>query len=61
MVTVVVQVNGKVRDRLQVAAGTSEESNTAMALASESVRRHLDGKPPRKIVYVPDKLVSIVA
>jgi leucyl-tRNA synthetase len=60
LVTVVVQINGKVRDRLQVAAGATEEANTAMALASESVQRHLDGKPPKKIVYVPDKLVSIV-
>jgi leucyl-tRNA synthetase len=50
-----------VRDRLVVPAGGSEEANTALALASESVKRHLDGKPPKKIIYVPDKLVSIVA
>jgi leucyl-tRNA synthetase len=61
MVTVVVQVNGKVRDRLQVGAGTPEQEVRAMALKSEAVTRHLDGKPPRKIIYVPDKLVSIVA
>jgi leucyl-tRNA synthetase len=61
MVTVVVQVNGKVRDRLVVPAGGSEEANTALALGSEAVARHLDGKQPKKIIYVPDKLVSIVA
>ncbi len=61
MVTLAVQVNGKVRDRLEVPAGGSEEANTALALASEAVKRHLDGKPPKKIIYVPDKLVSIVA
>jgi leucyl-tRNA synthetase len=61
LVRVVVQINGKVRDRLQVPAGATEEANTALALASESVQRHLDGKPPRKIIYVPDKLLSIVA
>ena len=61
MVTLPVQVNGKVRDRLVVPAGGSEEANTALALASESVKRHLDGRPPKKIIYVPDKLVSIVA
>jgi leucyl-tRNA synthetase len=61
MVTLPVQVNGKVRDRLVVPAGGSEAANTALALASESVQRHLDGKPPKKIIYVPDKLVSIVA
>jgi len=61
MVTVVVQVNGKVRDRLQVGAGAPEEEVRGMALRSEAVARHLDGKQPKKIIYVPDKLVSIVA
>ncbi|MFI5353796.1 MAG: class I tRNA ligase family protein, partial [Candidatus Binatales bacterium] len=61
MVTVVVQVNGKVRDRLQVGAGTAEEEVRALALSSEAVVRHLAGKPPRKVIYVPDKLLSIVA
>src|SRR5208282_1379365 len=61
MVTVVVQVNGKVRERLQVGAGTAEEEVRALALNSEAVVRHLAGKPPRKVIYVPDKLVSIVA
>ena len=60
MVTVVVQVNGKVRDRLQVGAETAEDEVRGMALKSEAVVRHLDGKPPKKIIYVPDKLVSIV-
>jgi leucyl-tRNA synthetase len=60
LVTVVVQINGKVRDRLQVGAGTAEEEVRGMALRSEAVVRHLNGKPPRKIIYVPDKLVSIV-
>ena len=60
MVTVVVQVNGKVRDRLVVGAGTPEEEVRGMALKSEAVARHLDGKSPKKIIYVPDKLVSIV-
>jgi leucyl-tRNA synthetase len=60
-VTVVVQVNGKVRDRLQVEAGTAEDAVCVMALGSEAVRKHLDGKPPKKVIYIPDKLVSIVA
>jgi leucyl-tRNA synthetase len=60
-VTVVVQVNGKVRDRLQVEAGTTEDSVRAMALQSEAVSKHLNGKAPKKVIYVPDKLVSIVA
>ena len=60
-VTVVVQINGKVRDRLQIAAGAPEAEITALALASDAVKRHLDGKPPKKVIYVPGKLVSIVA
>ena len=59
-VTVVVQVNGKVRERLQVSAGTSEDEVRALALGSESVVRHIGDKPPKKIIYVPDKLLSIV-
>ena len=61
VVTIVVQVNGKVRDKLQVAADTAEEEIRAMALKSEAVVRHLDGKPPKKVIYVPQKLLSIVA
>jgi leucyl-tRNA synthetase len=58
--TIVVQVNGKVRDRLEVDAGASEEQVRAMALESEAVLKHLNGNPPKKVIYVPGKLVSIV-
>jgi leucyl-tRNA synthetase len=60
-VTVVVQINGKVRDRLEVDAGTPEEEVRRLVLGREVVSKHLAGKPPRKVIYVPDKLVSIVA
>ena len=60
-VTVVVQINGKVRDRLQVAAGAPEDEVRALALKSEAVIRNLDGKTPRKFIYVKDKMLSIVA
>ncbi len=58
-VEVVVQVNGKLRDRLRVAADTSEEELVALALASERVRQHLAGEP-RKTIVVPGKLVNLV-
>jgi leucyl-tRNA synthetase len=58
-VEVVVQVNGKLRDRLQVPAETSEEELVALALASERVRQHLAGEP-RKTIVVPGKLVNLV-
>jgi leucyl-tRNA synthetase len=61
MVTVVVQVNGKVRDRLKVPTGTSEGDVRALALNSESVKRHLDGNPPKKFIFIKDKMLSIVA
>jgi len=60
-VTIVVQVNGKVRDRLTVAAGTDEERLTELALASERARGFIAGKSVRNVVVVPDKLVNIVA
>ncbi|MGH7906625.1 MAG: leucine--tRNA ligase [Candidatus Binataceae bacterium] len=60
-VTVIVQVNGKVRDKLLVGAGAAEDEVRGMALRSEAVTKHLGGKSPTKIIYVPDKLVSIVA
>ncbi len=60
VVTVVVQINGKVRDRLEVPVGTSEEEVRRLALASDAVARHLDGKSPKKVIYVPQKLLNIV-
>ena len=60
-VEVVVQVNGKLRDRLRVAAGTPEKTLIELALASERVRAHLDDGKPRRTVVVPDRLVNLVA
>jgi leucyl-tRNA synthetase len=60
-VTVVLQVNGKLRDRLSVSPGTPKEKLEAQALASERVQAHLEGKSVRQIVVVPDRLVNIVA
>jgi leucyl-tRNA synthetase len=56
----VVQVNGKVRDRFEVDTGLSEEEIVARALESERVRAHLDGGEPRKTIVVPKKLVNFV-
>jgi len=59
-VELVLQVNGKVRDRVRVPAGLSEEELVARARASEKVRAHVDGGKERRVVVVPDKLVNIV-
>lgn len=59
-VLVVVQVNGKLRSRVTVPAGTGEEELKASALADEKVLPFLEGKQVRKVVCVPGKLVNIV-
>lgn len=56
----VVQVNGKVRDKLSVAANIGEEEAREQALASPRVKAHLGKGTLRKIVYVPGKLVNLV-
>jgi leucyl-tRNA synthetase len=60
VVTIVVQVNGKVRDRLQVPRGEEMESVAEQAQASARVEPHLAGKEIVKVVTVPDRLVNIV-
>jgi leucyl-tRNA synthetase len=59
-VTLVVQVNGKLRDRIEAAAGAPESELLSLARESEKVRRHLDGKEVVKEIVVPDKLVNLV-
>jgi leucyl-tRNA synthetase len=58
--TMIVQVNGKMRDRIDVPADVTEDRMVELATASEKVRRHIDGKKVIKTVAVPPKLVNIV-
>jgi leucyl-tRNA synthetase len=60
-ITLVVQVNGKVRARLNVAPGTSEQRALELALENESIQQHLQGKSVRKQIFVPDRLLNLVA
>jgi leucyl-tRNA synthetase len=60
-IELVVQVNGKLRDRLMISKDAGEEDAKAAALASPKIREHTDGKTIRKIVFVPGKLLNIVA
>jgi leucyl-tRNA synthetase len=60
-VTIAIQVNGKLRDTLVLPKGTPRDAVEAAALASDKIVRLLDGKPPRKVVVVPDRLVNLVA
>ena len=59
-VEIVVQVNGKVRDRVTLPAGASEDDARERALASERVSNWVEGKELRRVIYVPDKLLNIV-
>jgi leucyl-tRNA synthetase len=61
MITLVVQVNGRVRDRIEVPAGVSDIEAERLARASESVQRHTGDKQIVKVVVVPGRLVNIVA
>jgi leucyl-tRNA synthetase len=60
MITLVVQVNGKVRDRVQVAVETDQETARALALETEGAQRHITGKQVVKVIVVPRRLVNIV-
>ncbi|MDD5037499.1 MAG: class I tRNA ligase family protein, partial [Methylococcaceae bacterium] len=59
-IELVVQVNGKLRGKLTVAADASKEIIEAAALADEAVQRFMEGRPAKKLIVVPGKLVNIV-
>ena len=59
-VTVVFQVNGKLRDKVEVAKGLPNEELEKIALANEKVKQYVGDNPVKKVIVVPNKLVSIV-
>ena len=59
-ITIVVQVNGKKRDELQVERETEKDELERLALASENAQKFIDGKDPKKVIVVPGRLVNIV-
>jgi len=59
-ITIVIQVNGKVRGRVQAAPGVGEDAVYAMAASESGVQVHTEGKTLRKTIFVPDKLLNIV-
>jgi len=60
-VVLVVQVNGKLRSRLQVSAQASEQTIRAQALADPNVERFIEALTVRKVIVVPGRLVNVVA
>ena len=59
-ITLVVQVNGRVRDRIQVPADIGEEEAKRLAMESPTVQPQLEGKQVRQVIYVPGRLVNVV-
>ena len=59
-ITLVVQVNGKVRDKLECGRGLTKDELEGLALAGGKVAAHIAGKSVRKVIVIPDKLVNIV-
>jgi leucyl-tRNA synthetase len=59
-IRIAVQVNGKLRGTVDLPRGTDKESAEAAALSLDTVSRALDGKPPRRVIVVPDRIVNVV-
>lgn len=60
-ITLVIQINGKVRDRVELLASVSEDEAKQAALESPIVQKHLGGNSPKQVIYVRGRLVNIVA
>jgi leucyl-tRNA synthetase len=58
--TIIVQVNGKLRAKLEVPKNSSEDEITKQALENDNVKTFVGNKKPAKVIYVPGRLVSIV-
>jgi len=60
MIILVIQVNGKVRDKIEVEASISEEKAKEIALSREKIQKWISGKEVKKVIFVPGKLINIV-
>jgi leucyl-tRNA synthetase len=59
-VTIAVQVNGKLRDTIEMARDLDAKAVEAAVLALESVRKAIDGKPVKKVIIVPNRIANVV-
>ncbi len=60
VVTIVIQINGKIRDKVEVEIGLAKEELEKIALGREKIQFYLNNQSPKKVIVVPNKLVSIV-
>ena len=59
-VTMPIQVNGKKRSEIEVAKGTAKDAIESAALADPKIAQFLDGRAPRKVIVVPERIVNVV-
>lgn len=59
-VTLVVQINGKLRARIELQPGATKDQALEQALSNDNVNRYVDGNTVRKVIHVPDRLLNIV-
>ena len=60
MITLIIQINGKVRDKIEAEADISEERAKELALSSEKIKKWTGGKEIKKVIFVKNKLINIV-
>lgn len=60
IITLVIQVNGKLRDTIEVSAGISQKQAEKEALKSQKIQKYTEGKKPIKTIFVPDKLINLI-
>ncbi|MFH1966747.1 MAG: leucine--tRNA ligase [Patescibacteria group bacterium] len=56
----IIQINGKVRDKVEVKKGISEKEAKELALSQEKIQKWLSNKKPKKVIYIPNRLINIV-
>jgi len=56
----IIQINGKVRDKIEVKQGITEKEVKQLALSSDKIKKWLDNKKPKKVIYIPNRLVNLV-
>ena len=60
MITLVIQVNGKIRDKIEIEAGVSEKKVKELALIQEKIIKWTKGKKIKKTIFVPERLINFV-
>ncbi len=60
LIVLIVQVNGKLRDRIMVPVDVTEEAAKSAAMESDVIKKFLEGRLPKKVIVVPHRLVNIV-